>query len=79
MLLTEEALKAFESSYKLGLVVLKDDEGDPHITLISTLMGQKNGDMTIGELMKGISTDSFEKRPDVGFLIMSWTKCIGPA
>lgn len=65
-----EDAKEFLSPYKIGLIATLDDEGDPHITMISTLMNKGEDKMMIGEFIVGLSKEYIHKRPDTGFIIM---------
>ena len=35
-----EDMKKFDTSYKIGLVATVEENGDPHISLLSTLMAK---------------------------------------
>ncbi len=61
----------FASPYKIALVASHDEEGDVHISLLSSLMNRGDDEMTVGEFIKGSSKTYFHERPKAGFLIMN--------
>lgn len=72
--LTEEEIKAFAITMKIGLVATVDDQGEPHITVLSTLSGKDPKTMMFGKFVKGTSTDHLLARPKAGFFIMNTDK-----
>ena len=69
--MNNEDLKAFEGSVKIGLVATIDDQGGPHLTVLSTLQGKDESTMMFGKFVEGSSKDHLIKRPKAGFLIMN--------
>lgn len=67
----EKDIAAFEPSEKVGLVATINDEGEPHVTLLTTLSALGTKEVTIGEFSRGLSKDFMQRRPAVGFLMMS--------
>lgn len=63
--------KVFEKTEKMALVSTIDDEGDPHISLLTTLMAKDEKTMVVGQFMQGISKENMLKRPKSGFAIIS--------
>lgn len=69
--MNDNDLKAFEGSVKIGLVATIDDQGGPHLTVLSTLQGNDETTMMFGKFVEGSSKDHLIKRPKAGFLIMN--------
>lgn len=69
-----EDMKKFETSYKLGIVATVEKNGDPHISLLSTLMAKNACEMMFGKFIVGESKENVQENPKVGFLIMSLDK-----
>lgn len=69
-----EDMKKFETSYKVGLVATLDENGDPHISLLSTLMAKSEREMMLGKFIAGESKENLLRDPKAGFLIMSLEK-----
>ncbi|MBQ7653192.1 MAG: hypothetical protein IJS93_02355 [Clostridia bacterium] len=68
--ITEEEYKFFEKSEKLGVVGTIDDQGDPHLTLLTTIMAKDENEMVVGQFTKGLSKDFMKIRNKCGFIIM---------
>ena len=69
-----EDTKKFETSYKVGLVATVEKNGDPHISLLSTLMAKSEREMMFGKFIVGESKENILENPKAGFLIMSLEK-----
>lgn len=72
--ISEEARKLFASDSKIALVAVKDDEGYPHITMMSTLMAKDEKSLIFGQFCEGLSKKFIKERPKAGFLLMSVDK-----
>lgn len=70
----QEDIKEFAKTMKVGLVATIDDKGDPHITILSTLMAKTEKEMMLGEFVTGVSKSYMQKNPHCGFLIMNLEK-----
>lgn len=69
--INEEEYKIFEKSEKLGVVGTIDDKGDPHLTLLTTIMAKGDKEMVVGQFTKGLSKDvNMKERHQCGFVIM---------
>ncbi len=66
----------FSSPYKVALVASHDEQGDVHITLLSSLMNRGDREMIVGEFVEGSSKTFFHERPKAGFLIMNQSMCL---
>lgn len=69
-----EDMKKFETSYKIGLVATVEPDGDPHISLLSTIMAKSESEMMFGKFIVGESKENILRNPKAGFLIMSLDK-----
>lgn len=72
--LTQSQMEAFQSSYKIGLLATICQDGEPHISLISSLQGNTPNQMIYGQYIEGLSKKNPIDRNKVGFLIMSFDK-----
>lgn len=72
--MTPEDIKAFDTPYKIALVASTDERGDPHISLLSTLMARGESEMMFGRFIVGKSKEYLAQRPEAGFLIMTLDK-----
>ena len=66
----EEYFKIFEKSEKLGVVGTIDDVGDPHLSLLTTIMAKSANEMVVGQFTKGLSKEYMQVRNKCGFIIM---------
>lgn len=73
-ILTEADAAAFAPSEKIGIVATLNDKGEPHATILSTIMASGPAELTIGEFSRGESKRNMAARPKVGFLIMGLDK-----
>lgn len=67
----KEYMDAFAKTEKLGLVSTVEECGDPHITLLSTLMAADETTMVVGQFAQGISKENMAARKKAGFLILT--------
>ena len=66
----QEDFPVFEKSEKLGVVGTIDDRGDPHLSLLTTIMAKSETEMVVGEFTKGLSKSYMQERNKCGFAIM---------
>jgi hypothetical protein len=59
---------------KVGLVATVNDDGLPHITLMSSLRAATPTTLTFGQFTEGLSKGFITRNPRVGFLVMSLQK-----
>jgi len=71
---SQEEIEAFHPAMKIGLLASVNPEGQPHITLFSSLMAAGEHQLCIGKFVEGISFDFFQSNPKVGWMIMSLDK-----
>lgn len=68
---TPEEQKAFAPAEKIGIVACSDPEGRPHVTLITSIMAPRPGQLTLGEFCRGLSKAYIQQNPRIAFLIMT--------
>ena len=73
---TDKEIKSFEPSEKIGIVATVDDQGRPHITLLTSIQAAGSKKMIIGEFFKGKSKKYMQQRPDIAFAIITSDKKI---
>jgi len=71
---TDDEIKAFSPSEKIGLVASKTPEGLPHISLITSIQAAGPSTVTLGEFCRGFSKQNLRERPEAGFCIMTLDK-----
>ena len=71
---SESDLKSFEPELKIGLLATVNDEGLPHLTLISTLQASSSTQMFWGQFAEGLSKAYIRKNPKTGWLILTLDK-----
>ncbi|MBW1892153.1 MAG: hypothetical protein JRF40_07590 [Deltaproteobacteria bacterium] len=70
----QSEIEAFKPAEKIGVVALKNPQGLPHITLITSIQASGPSQMTLGEFCKGKSKEYIQKSPDIAFIIMTMDK-----
>ena len=71
---SEQDIESFKPEMKIGLLATVDEEGQPHLTLISTLQASSVSEMFWGQFAEGLSKVNIRKNPKTGFLIMTLDK-----
>lgn len=71
---TEEDIESFKPEMKIGLLATINEEGLPHLTLISTLQASTPTELFWGQFAEGLSKNNIKKDPRAGFLIMTLEK-----
>ncbi len=61
---------AFAPSEKIAIVATLSEQGEPHVSLLTSLMATGESSLTIGEFSRGLSKRNMAARPAVGFLVM---------
>ncbi|MGM0451604.1 MAG: pyridoxamine 5'-phosphate oxidase family protein, partial [Thermodesulfobacteriota bacterium] len=69
--LDENAVKAFSPAEKIGLVGTVNAEGQPHLTLITSIRAPGPKQITLGEFSKGKSKENLQQNPRAAFLVMT--------
>lgn len=84
--LTPEDIRAFEPEAKIGLLATVSPEGEPHLSLITTLRAKSPTRLMWGQFCEGRSKDHVKQDPKAAFLVMNlerelwrgkatWTHC----
>ena len=68
--MNETDRSAFAPSEKIAIVASVSDSGEPHLSLLSSLMACGPSTLTIGEFSRGLSKRNMAVRPSLGFLVM---------
>jgi hypothetical protein len=71
---TEEDIESFKPEMKIGLLATVNEEGLPHLTLISTLQASTPTELFWGQFAEGMSKHNIKRDPKTGFLIMTLDK-----
>jgi len=64
-------MKAFESDMKVGILATINEEGFPHLTLISTLQAGTPTEVIWGQFTEGLSKQFIKMNPRTAFLILT--------
>ncbi len=67
-------IQALEPALKIGILATVNDDGLPHLTLISSLKANTPTQMTWGQFTEGLSKGFIRTRPKVGWLVMTLDK-----
>lgn len=70
----EEDLPALRAALKIGLLATVNPDGEPHVTMLSSLMACGAGQLCFGQFTEGLSKQFICQDPRAGFLIMSLDK-----
>jgi hypothetical protein len=68
---SESDIKSFEPEMKVGLLATINQEGLPHITLLSSLCASSPTELVFGQFSEGLSKVNVSKNSKVGFLILT--------
>ncbi|RPJ37507.1 MAG: pyridoxamine 5'-phosphate oxidase family protein [Chloroflexi bacterium] len=71
MAFSEEEMQAFEPAMKIGLLATINPQGQPHLTLISSLKAGSSATVTFGQFIEGLSKQHVCQNPNAAFLIMT--------
>jgi hypothetical protein len=73
---TEEDIQVLDIELKVGILGTVNDDGLPHLTMISSLRPYSEEGLVWGQFTEGLSKQYIRCNPKVGFLIMSLDKSI---
>ena len=68
---SEQDIDSFKAEMKVGLLATVNEDGLPHLTLISTIQASSPTELFWGQFAEGLSKVNIGKNPKVGFLIMT--------
>jgi len=71
---TEEDIRSFLPSLKIGILGTINQQGLPHLTMLSSLMASSPSQLCFGQFTEGLSKQHLRLNPQCGFLIMSLEK-----
>jgi len=71
---SKEDIETFSAPMKIGLVATVNQNNEPHITLLSSIMASEPGKVVWGQFTEGLSKEFILENPKTGFLIMSLDK-----
>jgi len=71
---SKEDIETFTAPMKIGLLATINKNGEPHLTLISSLMASDPTTVIWGQFTEGLSKEFILDNPKTGFLIMSLDK-----
>jgi hypothetical protein len=71
---SEEEMRAFEPALKIGMLATVNPQGQPHLTLISSLKAGSSTTVTFGQFIEGSSKQHLRQNPNAAFLIMTLDK-----
>ena len=67
-------IRAMEPALKIGILATVNNDGLPHLTLISSLRANTPTQMTWGQFTEGLSKRFIRAQPKVGWLVMTLDK-----
>jgi Pyridoxamine 5'-phosphate oxidase len=67
-------IEGLSPAMKVGLLATVNDEGQPHLTLLSSLRAAAPTQLTFGQFTEGLSKEFIRRNPRAGFLVMSLQK-----
>ncbi len=73
---SSEDIQSFANPLKIGILATINPQGQPHLTLISTLQACGSNKMTWGQFTEGQSKANIRENPKVGFLVMTLDKSL---
>ncbi|OHD63264.1 MAG: hypothetical protein A2176_11815 [Spirochaetes bacterium RBG_13_51_14] len=68
---SQDDIKSLEPTEKVALVATVNPEGQPHVTLLTSLQALAPTQMIMGEFSKGLSKEYMKTNSNIGFLIMT--------
>jgi hypothetical protein len=71
---SESDIKAHEPALKVGILGTVNNQGQPHLTLISSLQARTPTTIVWGQFIEGMSKEYIRRNPKTGFLIMTLDK-----
>ncbi|MGD0708700.1 MAG: pyridoxamine 5'-phosphate oxidase family protein [Anaerolineaceae bacterium] len=66
-----DEIKAFEPAMKVGILATVNEQGLPHVTMISTMMAANEKELCWGQFMEGQSKENIRRNPKAGWMIMT--------
>lgn len=69
--LDEEAIGAFAPDAKIAMLATLDEDGLPHLTLLTSLDAHGPHELTFGQFSEGLSKEHLRRDPRAAFLVMT--------
>jgi hypothetical protein len=71
---SDEDIRSLQPAMKVGILGTVNPQGQPHLTLITTLMASSAEQVVWGQFMEGASKDHVRRNPKTAFMIMTLNK-----
>jgi hypothetical protein len=71
---SDSDIVSLSPAMKIGLVATVNEEGLPHLTLLSSLQANTPTQLTFGQFTEGLSKRYIRENPKIGFLVMTLDK-----
>jgi len=68
---SEQEIESLRPAMKVGLLATVNEEGLPHLTLLSSLQAASPARLTFGQFIEGRGKCNLKNNPRVGFLVMT--------
>ncbi len=68
---TPDEIEKLQPTEKVGLLATINPDGQPHISLITSLQPASEAQMVFGQFSEGLSKQYIQKNPQTGFLLMT--------
>lgn len=69
--LDQEAIEAFAPDAKIAMLATLDEDGLPHLTLLTSLDAHGPHELTFGQFSEGLSKEHLRRDPRAAFLVMT--------
>jgi hypothetical protein len=73
---SEADIERLAAPMKIGILATINEEGLPHLTLITTLQASSPNELIWGQFTEGLSKDFVKRNPKTGFLVMTLDKSL---
>jgi hypothetical protein len=71
---SQQDIESFSPTMKIGMLATLNQDGLPHLTLLSSLQASTATQMIFGQFTEGLSKHYIRDNPQCGFLIMTMAK-----
>ena len=68
---SNEDMESFKPTAKIGLIATVNEEGLPHVTMITSMQAKDSKELLVGEFYRGRSKEYIRSNPHMAFLILS--------
>ena len=68
---SNEDMESFKPTAKIGLIATVNEEGLPHVTMITSMKAKDSKELLVGEFFRGRSKKYIQNNPHMAFLILS--------